>query len=168
MKAMRLSATVILFMVAMSLNSFGYSVLCQSLPVSISVNNVYKNLFTCAIPANAVGKGQSIRVTAFLHPVNSGPLYSNLEFNGNVVDSSSTLISNELGWSFTVTNIGGTGFSIGGTATSGQSIFAFGPQTGSQPAVPWSSGWTLEIMVAYGTGTYYTADGDTFTVEILK
>jgi hypothetical protein len=34
------------------------------LPTSVTTSAMYAPLFTCAIPANAVGTGQSIRVTA--------------------------------------------------------------------------------------------------------
>lgn len=73
----------------------------------------------------------------------------------------------EENWSFTITNTGGTGWSIGGFVTLGSSFFVFGPQNCNPATVPWSSGWTLEIGVAAPTGTVVVF-GDTFTVEILS
>lgn len=100
------------FTVAMSLNSFGSSVLCQSLPVAVSTNNVYRTLFTCAIPANGVGIGKSLRVTVNLHSVTGAPgVGSLLEFNGNEVDSTSTPSQlAEQNWNFIVANTGGHRF----------------------------------------------------------
>ncbi len=168
--SIRLLAALVFFTVGINLNSFGSSVLCQSLPVSVSANYYLKTLFTCNIPANAVATGKSLRVTVNLHSVNSGTsgVVSYLEFNGNEVDATSTPAQSvEQNWSFIVTNTGGTGCSIGGTTTAGSSTLALGPGTVYRPPIPWSSGWTLQIWVSYSTATYYTVDGDTFLVEIL-
>jgi hypothetical protein len=165
MRASRLFVATILFMVAGSLNGFGYSVLCQSLPASVVANDVLKPLFSCAIPANAVASGKSIRVTANLHATTSGTLTSHITLNGSIADANSSTAQNEeTSWSFIVTNTGGTGCQIGGTTTVGSDAGAFGPGQTGTVTVPWTSGWTLEIEVSTGTGT---AEGDTFVVEIL-
>jgi len=92
---------------------------------------------------------------------------SNVEVNGNLIASSETLAqSAEQNWNLLTTNIGGTSFSIGGTSTASQSTLAWGPATVIHPAIPWSSGFYLQIQVAFNSGTY-TVDGDFLLVEII-
>ncbi len=143
-----------LFTAAATLNSFGYSALCQSLPVSVSAGSLIVPLFTCNIPANAVAQAKSLRVTANLHFIN-GTVDSYIYFNGGDVTGEGNtppVANNEQNWTFMVTNIGSTSFSIGGTSAIVSSIFAFGPQSVLHPSVPWSSGWTLQIKVASRNG----------------
>jgi hypothetical protein len=84
-------------------------VLCQSLPVTVSTNDVIKPLFTCAIPANAVAVGKALRITANLHGPSS-EVVGSVYFNGGLVASYSAPTIAELNWSLVVTNIGGTSF----------------------------------------------------------
>ncbi len=172
MKAMRLFAAITFFTLAMNLHSFGYSVLCQSLPKSQSVSDVFHPLFTCAIPANAVATGKSIRVTVYLHqvPLNNISLDSSLYLNGTAVGlGGATLDNEEQSLTYTITNTGGTGWSIGGVQMNGASSYAaVGTQNcATIPALPWSTGWTLGIWVAWSNSGTTTVLGDIFTVEIL-
>ena len=57
--------------------------------------------------------------------------------------------SEEENWSFIVTNVGGTGFAIGGTTTAGQQTLSLGPASVNHPAVPCSSNWYLQIEVSF-------------------
>jgi hypothetical protein len=82
--SIRFFAVLAFLTVGMSLNSFAYSVLCQSLPVSVSTNNVFKPLFTCAIPANAVPTGKALRITSNLHSA-SAAVDGAVFFNGSLV-----------------------------------------------------------------------------------
>jgi len=126
-------------------------------------------LFTCAIPANKVPKGKSLRLTTALHAVNSGTqgVVSFIDVDGETITSADTTAqSDEEVWNLVITNIGGTNFSIGGTSTANESTQAWGPAILNHPAVPWSTGWTLQIWVAFNTGTF-TVNGDTFIVELI-
>ena len=161
----RLLAAVTFFTVVMSLNSFGYSVLCHSLPTSVAVGATIEPLFTCAIPANAVAVGSSLRLTANLHPTNHSS-NSYVVFNGNAALSGSALMTVEENWSITITNTGGTGVSFGGVFSNASAfVYVWGPQETDAVTVPWSSGWTLEIGVSSNGSVI--VHGDTFTVEIL-
>lgn len=139
--------------------------LCQSVPKSFTATAEYTLLFSCAIPANAVPTGKSLRVTTFFHG-SSAELNSLLYLNGVEARGTSGEENDEQGYSFTLINTGGTGFSIGGTQLSFEAeIGGIGPQTlTSVPAIPWTTGWTLAVYVA-GSGT---AVGDTFIVEIIS
>ena len=164
--SIRFFAVLAFFTVAMSLNSFGYSVLCQSLPVSVSAGSQLVTLFTCAIPANAVAKGKSLRMTANLHGNTSAAFTAWVELDSSLVDAIQAPANSEQNWSLIVTNTGGTGTSFGGTNTTNASAFAVGTlNCGCKPAVPWSTGWNLQILVSSNGSTVF---GDTFTVEILS
>jgi hypothetical protein len=176
MKRTLLFAVSFLFVVAASSNSFGYSVLCESTAKAITANESEVTLFSCAIPANAVGVGKSIRVTANFHPSNgSSPLVVSLFLNGNDVglfaDSSIPFV--EQNWSFIVTNDSNTGgWAMGGfNVVNNHPPIAFSAaNTQNVHPLPWSSGWTLAFKVDFsGSGTNsYQAVGDTFVVEILN
>jgi hypothetical protein len=166
MKTIRLLAAVIFLMVAMSLNSFGYEVLCQSLPTSLTVTDVITPIFTCAIPANAAATGKSLRLTSNLHLGSTGELVGGIYLSGSdFANGFATSEGQEMNFSIIITNTGGTGCRAAGTVI-GNSSFAVGPGTGSGLTVPWSSGWNLQVKVDVSSGSVI-ADGDTFVVEIL-
>jgi hypothetical protein len=163
--ASRVAAIAFLLVLAGSTQSFAYEVLCQSLPVTKTVTDVITPMFTCAIPANAVAEGKSLRVTSTMHSGSQGELLESLLLNG--ADAAYAYVTEDgqaMGLSFIITNTGGTTEVIGG-----QSFYPAGTASYSGSAnatIPWTSGWTLEISANASSGSV-TADGDTFVVEIL-
>jgi hypothetical protein len=163
-KTIRLLGAVIFFMVAMSLNSFGYEVLCQGLPTSVSVTDVITPVYSCEIPANAVATGNSLRLTTSLHSGSAGELVGAIYLNGTNSDFEGFVTSEGEGMNFSIliTNTGGTGCTAAGTVIQGgSSDVVHGALT-----VPWSTGWSLQVKVNASSGSII-ADGDTFVVEIL-
>jgi hypothetical protein len=170
MKTIRHFAVAVVFLAVASLNSFGYSILCQSAAKGLSVHSSLVTMFSCAIPAGAVGTGQSIRVTTSFHG-NSTNLTSYLFLNGSEAFTEESISANqEHTWSFIITSNTATGWSISGIrCPDGGPIGILGSQNSLYTgALPWSTGWTLQMMVSYETSTSYEAYGDTFVVEILK
>jgi hypothetical protein len=176
MKALRLFAAAIVFMFVISLNSFGYSVLCQSVAKSVTTGEAVVTLVSCAIPANAVGVGKSIRVTASFHSVNGSNMDTSVYFNGNEVFSTlaETGPNVQHSYSFIVVNDSNSGgWDVGGTETANETTLAIGPYTSSpgfHGTLPWTTGWTLAFKVAFDCGCNQTfqAQSDIFVVEILN
>jgi hypothetical protein len=167
--AARVLAITFLLIFASGAKSFGYEVLCQSLPVSTTANGVLKPIFTCSIPANAVAEGKGLRITTSMHSGSSGTLTAWVVLNGNTAYANSVTASGEeMAFNFIVTNTGGTGSVVSGTTVSNTSVAAFGPAQTGAVTVHWSSAWTLEIEISNGAGQTVVADGDTFVVEILS
>jgi hypothetical protein len=169
--AARVLAITFLLILATSANSFGYEVLCQSLPIALNVTPSLVAIYGCEIPANAAASGKSLRVTVNFHPASgTAAVDSFLYFNGNDVASqgnTAPIINQEQHWEFTVMNTGGTDFTLSGLSAIPGSIYPFGPGNfTSRPAIPWTSGWALDIEVASRSGTI-TVDGDSFLVEIM-
>jgi hypothetical protein len=162
-RSIRLVAAVMFFGAVMSLNSFGYSILCQSAPKSFTTSATIQPMFTCAIPANAVPTGKSLRLTAYLHPGSgpSGNTISSLWLNGTDITFTYGTAPEQT-FNVIISNAGGTSWLLAGTlcneGTSCSSTFYQGT------SLPWSSGWTLEIGV---DGPGNIAYGDVFIVEIL-
>jgi hypothetical protein len=140
------------------------TLLCQTGPVTLTGSDADVTLYTCAIPANAVATGKSIRVTASLD--SSGEVASYVVLNGYDAFSAEPPDGPSF-WQFTIANTGSTTGSFAGIRpeTTYSSLGSFGGQTVSPATLPWSTGWTLEIQVFADTGV--PIDGDLFTVEIL-
>lgn len=149
---------------ATCLNSSASSLLCQSGPVTLTGNLSLVTIYSCAIPANAVASGQSIRVTAALG--SGGSMLSDLILNGYELTDANPP-SGVSQWEFEVLNTGSNTGSLGGLmpGASAYTVKPFGYQN-VPVSLPWSSGWTLQIAVWADSGVKELGFG--FTVEVLN
>lgn len=161
---LRSFAAVIFVLVGLSLNSSASSLLCQTGPVTINGSAQLVTMYTCAIPANAVASGKSLRITASLW--SSSLVNSYIILNGTGVLSAAPASGAHI-YQFVLARTGTTTGSMGGLMP-GASVNTFAPVAIANTGVtlPWGTGWTLQVQVSANTGV--TVFGDLFTVEILN
>lgn len=141
------------------------SLLCQSGPVTLTGNQNTQSMYTCAIPANAVPTGKSIRVTVNL--ASPSQMLSEIILNGTTLTDEQPPAGGQT-WDFVIVNTGGTTGSLSGIrpGSAQNTLGPLGFQSVSPAILPWTSGWTLKIGVIASVGI--KEEGSSFTVEILN
>jgi hypothetical protein len=134
-----------------SVRSLASTLLCQTGPVNVAGSGSLVPMYTCAIPANAVPSGKSIRVTVALGSI--GAVLSDLVLNGTETYDAEPPSGLSF-WQFTIANTGGTTGSMAGfkPTNAASQVAPFASQNASPATLPWASGWTLRIEVLSDTG----------------
>jgi hypothetical protein len=158
-------AAAALFALMASSSAFASTLLCQTGPVTLTGNNNnIQSIYTCAIPANSVPTGKSIRLTVTLS--SPGQIITGIVLNGTTLTDIQTPVGGQT-WDFVLMHTGSTTGSIAGIrpGSSQNTLAPVGYQSVSPATLPWASGWTLEVFVQAATGVI--EEGCSFTVEIL-